>query len=92
MEEIFYDLFNIVQRVKQINNKYRVFRNKKKKRFELYYQNGLNLEFELVIPYEKLDYRTIDLILKSRVENADKIFKEIDEFNCGGNYETKRNY
>lgn len=92
MEEIFYDLFNIVQRVKQINNKYRVFRNKKKKRFELYYQNGLNLEFELVLPYEKLDYRTIDLVLKSRVENADKIFKEIDEFNCGGNYETKRNY
>lgn len=84
MEEIFYDLFNIVQRVKQINNKYRVFRNKKKGRFELYYQNGLNLEFELALPYEKLDYRTIDLVLKSRVENADKIFKEIDDFNCEG--------
>lgn len=84
MEEIFYDLFNVVQRVKQINNKYRIFRNKKKSRFELYYQNGLNLEFELVLPYEKLDCRTIDLILKSRVENADKIFKEIDDFNCEG--------
>lgn len=84
MEEIFYDLFNVVQRVKQINNKYRIFRNKKKSRFELYYQNGLNLEFELVLPYEKLDYRTIDLVLKSRVENADKIFKEIDDFNCEG--------
>lgn len=85
MEEIFYDLFNVVQRVKQINNKYRVFRNKKKNRFELYFQNGLNLEFELVIPFDELDYRTVDLVLKSRVENADKIFKEIDDFNYGGN-------
>lgn len=81
MIEIFTDLFDIVKKIKSIDNNYRVFRNLKKHRFEIYYQNGLNLNLELILPYNKLDYRAINLIFKSRVENADELFDEVDKFN-----------
>lgn len=81
MIEIFTDLFDIVKKIKIIDNKYRVFRNIEKHRFEVYYQNGLNLNLELILPYNQLDYRAINLIFKSRVENADELFDEVDNFN-----------
>lgn len=81
MTEIFEDLFDIVKKIKSIDSNYRVFRNTKKKRFEIYYQFGLNLNLELVVPYKKLDARTINLINKSKVENADLIFEELEKTN-----------
>jgi len=78
MTEILEDLFDIVKKIKSIDSKYRVFRNIQKHRFEIYYLNGLNLNLELVVPYDKLDYRTINLINKSKVENADEIFKQLE--------------
>ncbi|MBE5745763.1 MAG: hypothetical protein E7359_00535 [Clostridiales bacterium] len=81
MIEIFTDLFDIVKKIKYIDNNYRVFRNITKHRFEIYYQNGLNLNLELILPYNNLDYRAINLINKSRVENADELFDYVDNFN-----------
>lgn len=81
MEEIIGDLFDVCNKLKHIDNNYVLFRNKKKSRFEVYYKCGLNLDLQLVLPFERLDFRTIDLVYKTRVQNADKIFKEIDEIN-----------
>jgi len=81
MIEIFEDLFDIVKRIKSIDSNYKVFRNQEKKRYEIYYQYGLNLNLELVVPHEHLDARTINLLNKSKVENADSIFQEIDKYN-----------
>lgn len=81
MEEIFEDLFNIVRKIKEIDSNYRVFRNKTKHRFEVYYQKGLRRNLELVVPFDFLDYRLINLINKSKIENADLLFKEMDEQN-----------
>lgn len=81
MIEIFMDLFEIVDKIKKIDNNYRVFRNIYKHRFEIYYQEGLNLKLQLVVPYDCLDYRTINLLNKSKVENADLLFKEVDDHN-----------
>lgn len=81
MTEIFEDLFGIVKKIREIDDNYRVFRNLIKKRYEIYYQQGLNLNLELVVPYDELDYRTINLINESKIENADLIFNEIDRVN-----------
>lgn len=81
MIEIFTDLFNIVSKIKQIDPMYRVFRNVKKNRFELYYQNGLNLNLELTLNYPVLDMRTVNKIYESKIENADLIFEKIEKFN-----------
>lgn len=81
MIEINTDLFDIVKKIKTIDSNYRIFRNIKKHRFEIYYQKGLNLNLEIVVPYEKLDYRTINLLNKTKIENADAIFEEIEKHN-----------
>ena len=81
MNEIFLDTFDIVKKIKSIDNNYRVFRNIQKHRFEIYYQKGVNLDLQLVVPYGELDYRTINLLNKTKVENADELFKEIDNHN-----------
>lgn len=81
MDEIFLDVFDIVKKIKSIDVNYRVFRNLSTHKFEIYYQKGLNLERELVVPYEELDYRTVNLINKTKIENADRLFEEIDKHN-----------
>lgn len=81
MNEIKNDLFDIVKKIKEINPRYRVFRNIVKHRYEIYFQNGVNLTLELVVPFDKLDYRTVNLINKTKVENADEIFDEIEKSN-----------
>lgn len=81
MKEIFEDLFDIVKKIKEIDSNYRIFRNIFKNRFEIYYQKGLRRTLELVVPYDNLDYRVINLLNKSKIENADALFKEIDEHN-----------
>lgn len=78
MFEIFEDLFDIVKKIKSIDSNYKVFRNVKKHRFEIYYLNGLNLNLELVVPYEKLDYRTINKLNESKIENADALFSKLE--------------
>ena len=88
MNEINNDLLDIVKKIKEINPCYRVFRNVVKHRYEIYFQRGTNLTLELVVPFDKLDYRTINLINKTKIENADEIFDEIEKSNdilLGGN-------
>ena len=81
MEEIFLDTLEVVRKIKSINNNYRVFRNLNKHRFEIYYNQGLNLDLQLVIPYDELDYRTVNLLNKTKKENADILFEEIEKNN-----------
>ena len=78
MFEIFEDLFDIVKKIKSIDSNYKVFRNVKKNRFEIYYLNGLNLNLELVVPYDKLDYRIINKLNESKIENADNLFSLLE--------------
>lgn len=76
-----HDLFNISNRVKTIDKNYRIFFNLEKLRYELYYTLGINLSFEICIPFDVLDDRTIELVNKSRVTNFNSIIEEIEENN-----------
>lgn len=79
--EIKNDVFDIVQAIKAIDCRYKVFYNSIKSRFELYSQKGMNLVLELICPYKNLDVRFLNKVKISRVENAKKIIEEMEKNN-----------
>lgn len=79
--EIRNDLFDIADRLKSINSGYKVFYNKEKDRFEVHNTNCHPVSLAFVVPYDELDSRTVDYALFTRVQNADALFKEVEENN-----------
>ena len=75
------DLFNIAQRIKNIESSYYICFNTKNKKFEVHNYHQLRNSYCATIPYEKLDARTIDYLNQTHVRNSKKIFKAIDENN-----------
>lgn len=78
--EIKNDLFNIASRLKQIDKHYILVRNLIKKRFELWYDACIP-HLELVFKNNKIDSRMIDFVNETRIQNLDKIIKQMDEMN-----------
>jgi hypothetical protein len=76
MCEIKCDVFNICNRIKKINPKYRIYYNCSKSRFEVH-TTGL----EFVVPYPELDSRTIEWAQKTRKENDFYLEREIEKQN-----------
>lgn len=74
------DLFNICKRLKSINKKYFLVLNKNKNQYEVHFKRTGNT-LELVLPFNKLDKRTVDYVLKTQICNREKIIKEIDDYN-----------
>ncbi len=72
------DLFSICDRLKEIDERYEVFRNKISHRFEVYVGKAL----QFVVPFQRLDARTLDFARKTRIERREQIVKEIDEQNA----------
>lgn len=70
------DLFDICNRIKQIDRSYFLVRNYKTKKFELHSDEQKGGSLCLVLPYDKLDARTLNLANKTRVENIHKIEQE----------------
>lgn len=75
------DLFNISNRLKSIDKNYFIVRNHLKKRFEIHYKREKN-SLELILPFDKLDDRTIKLVLKTKIENRQKLDEEIEKNNA----------
>jgi len=76
MTKVTKDLFGIADRILKINPRYRVFYNNCQTRFEVHTD-----QLEFVVPYDRLDSRTLDYARETRVQNADFIEKEIHEHN-----------
>ena len=72
------DLFSISDRLKEIDERYEIFRNKISCRFEVYIEKAL----QFVVPFQRLDARTLEFARKTRVERKGQIVKEIDEHNA----------
>lgn len=70
------DLFGIASQLKQIDNRYVVFYNNLKERFEVH-TNAL----EFVVPFQILDYRTIEHAYRTRIHNKSELENQIDEHN-----------
>ena len=74
------DLFDIVKRIKQIDPKYFVLYNLTRHKYEIHYSRSKNT-YELTVPYDNLDARTIDFVLKTRMQNQKKLLEEIENSN-----------
>ena len=76
------DLYDIVNRIKQIDDGYFVVFDDNKGVFEIH--NSKQPKFRtycLTVPYTKLDARVIDLLLKTDISNIDNIIDDIDRNN-----------
>ena len=74
LREIKEDLFDIAHRLREIDSRYRVYRNLKLNRFEIH-ANGV---LQLAAPFDSLDARTLELVRSTRVENADRLIKDME--------------
>ncbi len=79
--EISSDCLDIVQRIKSIDNNYFVLYNLEQDKFELHNHSQVGNSYCLTFPYDTLDERAYLFTLKTRVQNSDKIFAEMDEDN-----------
>jgi len=75
------DLFGITRRLKEIDKGYFVVYAYKKKRFEVHHRGQAGGSFCLAVPFDRLDARLIAHVLRSRVQNADKVFAAIERDN-----------
>lgn len=75
------DPYYISSRLREIDENYFIVYLPREKKFELHNSSQLFSTFALTIPYDQLDERTIFLARKTRKENADKLIREMDEYN-----------
>ena len=75
------DLFEISNRIKQIDNNYYIVFNTARKKFEVHYNRSKNT-YELTIPFDELDARTVEFVRKTRMQNKQKILEEIKNNNA----------
>jgi len=77
------DLLEIASRLTEINKDYRVFYNNRDLRFEVHTSDSPSIKtLGFVVPFDKLDSRTIEYAYKSRKQNANAIEAEILEHNA----------
>src|SRR5574344_2618845 len=74
------DVFDITNRIKSIDKNYYILYNLKRKSFEVHYKRLKNT-YELTLPFDTLDSRSVDFVQKTRIENRQKIIAEIEESN-----------
>ena len=78
--EIVHDVYYIAERLKEIDFNYFILYNTKRKKYEIHH-TGQPGTYCLTVPYDELDARTIDFVNQTRVENRDRLLKELDEEN-----------
>lgn len=72
------DVFDIVARLKEIDSDYYVVWNESKTKFELHHNSQPLTSYCLTFPYNTLDARCVDLALKTRAQNRDKLLREMN--------------
>lgn len=79
--EIESDALDIVSRLKSIDRDYFVMYNPERQKFEIHSHGQGRNTYCLTVPYDCLDDRTLTLVLKTRVQNSDKLFEEMEREN-----------
>ena len=74
------DAFDIVTRIKEIDDGYYIVYDTKRNCYELHNSNQIN-SYCLSIPFDEIDARIIDLIYYTNVLNIDNIMQDIDKDN-----------
>ncbi len=72
------DVFDITNRLKEIDKDYFIQFNLSKKKFELHHATQPFTTYCLTFPFEQLDERCVNLALKTRWQNREQLFKEME--------------
>lgn len=75
------DCLGIVERLKSVDKDYLLLFNLDSRKFELHNKSQLGDSYCLTFPFETIDERMIDLAKKTRVENSDALFEELEKEN-----------
>lgn len=79
--EIESDCLDIIKRIKAVDEDYFVVFDLDKKKFELHNKSQGGNTYCLTFPFDTLDERAVTLVLKTRVQNSDALFEEIQREN-----------
>ena len=84
------DLFDISRRLKEIDESYYVVYSYRNNRYEVHSDEQKGSSLAVVLPFDRLDCRSINHVLKTRRENSRKLLLEIDRDNAEAERETVR--
>lgn len=79
--EIESDCLEIIKRIKAVDEDYFVVFDLDKKKFELHNKSQGGNTYCLTFPFDTLDERAVTLVLKTRVQNSDALFEEMQREN-----------
>lgn len=79
--EIESDCLDIIKRIKAVDEDYFVVFDLDKKKFELHNKSQGGNTYCLTFPFDSLDERAVTLVLKTRVQNSDALFEEMQREN-----------
>ena len=77
MIEITNDVLFVTDRLKEIDFNYFIVYNLKRKVYEVHHK-GQKDTYVLTVPFSELDERTVDFVNKTRVENRDRLLRELE--------------
>ncbi len=72
------DLYSIAPRLKEIDDRYELYRNLAAGRFEIHANGAL----QIAVPFAELDARTLELARSTRLEYIDRITADIEKSNA----------
>ncbi|MCL2847578.1 MAG: hypothetical protein FWE13_02350 [Firmicutes bacterium] len=75
------DLYDISSRIKEIDSSYFIARNNKTKKIEVHADNKQGSSLCLVLPFDRLDNRTLVHTRRTRVERAKQLLAEAEKEN-----------
>lgn len=85
------DLFDVVSRLKSVDEHYSVFYNKTSGKYEVHHtaQKGGSLAF--VVPFDELDCRTVEYAQKTSKKYMRQIFDEVEKQNADAEIAERKN-
>ena len=75
------DLYNIVGRLQEVDPGYYVKYDYRLRRYEVHHNGQKGNTLCVVLPYDKLDARTVVHIQRTRAERRDQLIREMDKRN-----------
>ena len=76
------DLYNICERVKEVDAAYFIVRNYKTGKYELHAEGQRGGTLSLILPFDVLDERTVRLARKTRAERIKSLLAEAEAHNA----------
>jgi hypothetical protein len=73
------NVFNIPERIKEIDDGYFIVFNHKTKSYELHHREDPFNTLQIVFPFTELDSRAIDFVRETSVQRARLVEKELEE-------------